>query len=972
MFDNVSDRLTARLLGHGQILELKSGVPVPVQGGDTTWLILEGKLDLFLAQKCEGEGLGARHHLMRVEPGDPVFGFEVPDDCPLRVIANHPAGCRILCLDQDQLRNADADGVDHAGPLIERWVEKLGSAISGKTGPRIFLELVPGETTASGDAPAVLLSMLGIIWIRSIEGDLRLLGDHRLAPLERAGFFPVSRRIWLSCSAHARLECFDTDRWREADPRWSGLARFQQQVLAYLVEEHQQREQRERARLATMAEADAAVLEGSLRRLASPEETQEPPEGEGGELALLVDSCRVVAQASGFALSSVVGRLELPKGIDPVRGLADAFRIRSRKVILRGRWWTEDGGAMVAFRPDNKGPVALLPGARGYQQYDPATRRRIAVSEKAAGALNPFAYVLYRPFPPKALSFHDLLTFGLRGCRADMATIVVMGLAAALMGALTPVLTGIIFDVVIPNAEKGTLAQLSAFLGISAVATVLFTITRGAAAVRLQSRMEMAIQTAVWDRLLALPVPFFRQYTSGDLARRSLGISQIRETLAGSALSAILTGIFSTVSCALMFYFSWRLALIATALVFSSFLVVTLSSWLEVGILRTTSELGGALAGMAVQFINGISRFRVTGTETRAFAVWAREAARHRLLAIQAQRISNRVSAFQSAFPVLAAAVVLGCAAWFMKSRVGYGLTTGEFLGFMAAFVQFSTGSLELSAALIAVLNVIPLYERAQPILRCLPEVEQRQADYRELMGNIHIQNVRFRYREDGPWVLRDFSLNISAGEFVAFVGRSGSGKSTLFRLLLGFETPASGAVYYDGQDLAKLDVQAVRRQIGTVLQSARLTVGSVFQNIVGEAPFTLNDAWEAARMAGLEEDLRAMPMGMYTMISEGGGGLSGGQRQRLLIARAIVNRPRVFYFDEATSALDNRTQAIVSRSLRTLNATRIVIAHRLSTVVDADRICVLDKGSVVQSGTYDELMRQEGLFAELAKRQMA
>jgi ATP-binding cassette subfamily C protein len=407
-------------------------------------------------------------------------------------------------------------------------------------------------------------------------------------------------------------------------------------------------------------------------------------------------------------------------------------------------------------------------------------------------------------------------------------------------------------------------------------------------------------------------------------------------------------------------------------LVFCSSLVFTFCGWLQVRILRDVSTLGGRIAGMTLQFINGIAKFRVAGTEARAFAVWAREFAKQRVLAMRARRISNLVSVFNSAFPVLAWTIIFYCASSLMKTPDTPMLTTGEFLAFMAAFVQFSTGALELSSALISVLNVIPLYERAKPILTSLPEVVPTQTVPPELTGSIDIHHVSFRYRDEGPLILRDLSLSISAGQFAAFVGPSGSGKSTLFRLLLSFETPRSGAIYFDGQDLSDLDVQAVRRQIGVVLQNARLMTGSIFRNIVGDGTLTIDDAWVAARLAGLEEDLKTMPMGMHTVVSEGGGGLSGGQRQRLLIARAIVHKPRIILFDEATSALDNRTQAIVSQSLKALNATRVVIAHRLSTVMRADRIHVLDKGSLVESGSYDELMAQGGLFAQMAKRQLS
>jgi ATP-binding cassette subfamily C protein len=264
------------------------------------------------------------------------------------------------------------------------------------------------------------------------------------------------------------------------------------------------------------------------------------------------------------------------------------------------------------------------------------------------------------------------------------------------------------------------------------------------------------------------------------------------------------------------------------------------------------------------------------------------------------------------------------------------------------------------------------MFERARPILETLPETSDAKGEPGGLTGNIEISHAFFRYRPDTPLVLRDLSLSVRPGEFVALVGASGCGKSTLFRLLLGFDRLDSGAIHFDGQDLAGMNPQAVRRQIGVVLQNGQLQTGDIFENIAGTRPLTIDDAWAAASLAGLEDDIRAMPMGMHTVISEGGGGLSGGQRQRLMIARAIASRPRILLFDEATSALDNLTQAIVSRSLEQLEATRIVIAHRLSTIVKADRIFVLEAGRVVQSGSYAELIAQEGLFAKLAQRQLA
>ncbi len=955
----------------GETLALHSGVPVSIEDPELVWVILEGKLDLYLVEMQNGEPSGARHHFIRVEPGNPVIGFSRPAGGAFGVIANPAVGSKVLRLHIAQLQNAAPESVL---PLIEKWIESVGSAIADRTPPKNFQILTPGSDVVVDAKPAAILPLAGVAWVRHRAGTSRLLGDNQMPATDPSRFFPVSRWAWLEASAPAQLECLDTREWLEADPRWLGLSHFQEQIYSYLVAQRRREEAKEKSRLGMVAEADTNVFEAALYKLAEPFQGEEKSLLESGSGAIdpLLQVCRMVCAAGGIQIPNLPRIQEFIKQRDPVSAFAQAARVRTRQVMLKGRWWEMESGPMVAFVDQDKRAVALLPARRGYHLYDPSTRASSVVNEEIAMQLQGFAYVFYRPFPPKALDLRDILSFGLRNCGADAATVLVMGIAAGLLGMVTPIFTGIIFDSVIPGAQRSTLAELAVFLVICALATALFTLTRSLATLRLQSKMESAIQAAVWDRLLALPVPFFRQFTSGDLARRSLGISQIREALTGSALASILTGMFSVTSCILMFYYSWRLALIATSLVICSFVVFTLCGWLQVRILREVSTLGGRISGMTLQFINGISKFRVAGTEARAFAVWAREFSRQRVLSMRARKISNLVQIFNSAFPVFAWVAIFYSASWLMKNAGESMLTTGEFLAFVAAFVQFSTGALELSSALISVLNVVPLYERAKPILTSLPEVVPTQTAPPELTGSIDLHHISFRYRHEGPLALRDLSFGVAAGQFAAVVGPSGSGKSTLFRLLLGFETPGSGAIYYDGQDLADLDVQAVRRQIGVVLQNARLSTGSIFRNIVGDGTLTIDDAWHAARLAGLEDDLKNMPMGMHTVVSEGGGGLSGGQRQRLLIARAIVHKPRIILFDEATSALDNRTQAIVSQSLKALNATRVVIAHRLSTVMRADCIFVLDKGSLVETGAYDELMSKGALFAQMAKRQLS
>jgi ATP-binding cassette subfamily C protein len=543
-----------------------------------------------------------------------------------------------------------------------------------------------------------------------------------------------------------------------------------------------------------------------------------------------------------------------------------------------------------------------------------------------------------------------------------------MGCAGGVLALITPVLTTTLFNNVIPTGDRGKLVLVALALLVSALVSALFQITQSVAILRLENRMDAALQAALWDRLLKLPVRFFRQYTAGDLAARALGISAIRQTLTGTTTAALLGVIFALFSFGLLFAYNASLALVATLLVLVIVGVTSFAGYLQIRQQRPLLAVQGQLSGTVLQFLTGIAKLRVAGAEERAFAIWARGFREQKRLAFIARGIANKLAVFNAASPVVTTLVIYAAVAWARPRSI----SAGTFLGFNAAFAQFLTAMLSMSAAAMAVLTIVPTYERLRPILQALPEDAAGKADPGQLRGGIEVGHVSFRYQPDGPLVLKDVSLQARAGEFVAIVGPSGSGKSTLLRLLLGFETPEAGSIYYDGQSLAGLNVQAVRRQIGVVLQNGKLMPGPIYKTIIGTSLLTLDDAWEAARLAGLKRDIERLPMGMHTVISEGGSTLSGGQRQRLMIARAVAGKPRVLLFDEATSALDSVTQDMVSTSLESLQATRIVIAHRLSTIMNADRIYVMVAGSVVQSGTYRELVDQPGPFADLVKRQLA
>jgi ATP-binding cassette subfamily C protein len=617
-------------------------------------------------------------------------------------------------------------------------------------------------------------------------------------------------------------------------------------------------------------------------------------------------------------------------------------------------------------------PVALLARKPGkYLLYDPTKRTRLDVDESVAALVQPQAQTFYRPFPEKSLTLWDLVKFSAKGALRDVWRILGMGVLGGILSIITPVATGILFDTIIPSEDRTQLATMVAALIVSAVCSTMFSLVQSLAQLRVEGRTAYYVQSAVWDRLLSLPVAFFRQFTAGDLANRSLGVDQIRQILSGAVVSTLLHLVFTVFSVALLFWYSIELAIVVLVLMVITSIFPVICVFVMVRYQRPLYDLAGKIQGLNLQFIAGIAKLRVNGAEKRAFYLWATQFAKQKELALKARRVSNMVATFSGMLPLLGTLVIF---TWMFITTDVYltHMSTGSFMAFISAMTTVVRSMTSTLMIIYPVMSIVPILARTKPILKEMPEVDTSKAHPGELTGLVDIGHVNFRYSPDGPLVAKDLSLQVGPGEFVALVGPSGSGRSTIFRLLLGFETPESGSIHFDGQDLSKLDVQAVRRQIGVVLQNGTLLAGSIFDNIVGASQLTLDDAWEAARMASVDEDIKAMPMGMHTVVGEGGAGLSGGQRQRILIARAIVRKPRIILFDEATSALDNKSQAIVSDSLASLSATRIVIAHRLTTIVNADRIYVVVAGEIVEKGTYEELMAKGGVFSELAKRQIA
>jgi ATP-binding cassette subfamily C protein len=959
----------------GEVFEPRSNRPFSIHQPDTAWLVHTGSLDLFLVDVVDGEPMGARYPLLRVEEGFAVFGMGQRAVGPI-VVAVATPGTQLSISPQHHLRDVRSQCTSNGFTLLDDWIVRLATSAATVAPPRHYVDLQPGQIHDVVNGSKPILSMNGVVWIQHLSGSSRFLDRPEIDPISNREYFPVSRQGWLQPAPQSRILPLTSADWHNSDPQWRGLQTFHDIVLQCFVVNRRRVEEADRTRRQSQVASDSRIVGAALHSLAAPLLDQETtvPDESAGTASPMLRACEAIGEALGVKIIAPVELRSQVALTDPMERIAAASGLRYRRVVLKGKWWINLSGPLLAFRESDRRPVALLPSSRARtatRLYDPVEGRSAPLTGELAMTLDGFAFTFYRPLPNRKLSLWDLLMFSVHDTRRELFSVVVMGICAGLLGMVVPIATAVIFDSIIPNAQRGQLVQIAVILTVLAIAASTFTLTRNFSMLRLEGKMGASLQAAIWDRVLRLPVSFYRKYTAGDLADRSLGIEYILRVLTGSVIFSILSGVFSIFSFFLLFYYSWRLALIASAIVLVSGVASTTSMYIQLRYQREVYRARGHISGMVLGFIDNIARLRVSGAEPRAFAAWAREFAKQKTLSVRARSISSSLAVFNSALPVISLAVIFASYTRLMGQAFSEALTTGAFLAFLASFVQFQSAILQLTSAAESALSIVPIHERAIPILETLPEVSEKNKHPGELHGAIEISHIQFRYQAEAPLVLRDVSFAVRPGEFAAIVGPSGSGKSSLFRLLLGFEKPESGAIYYDAQDLSGLDPQAVRQQMGVVIQNARVASGTILENIVGSTTLTVDDAWEAARGAGLTDDIAQMPMGMYTVVSEGGGNLSGGQRQRLLVARAIVRKPRIFLFDEATSALDNRTQAMVSRTLEALQSTRIVIAHRLSTIVNADRIFVMEKGVLVQTGSYRELADQEGLFRVLVKRQL-
>ncbi|MFE0205954.1 NHLP bacteriocin export ABC transporter permease/ATPase subunit [Streptomyces sp. NPDC058985] len=908
-----------------------------LEGPQVLWLVASGAVDLFAVDAGEQ---GHWHHLGRLEAGSVLLGpVAGPQHTlvarPLRDCVVHRIGLRELY----QPANTQTWSYDEYGnpQYVPPTTSPLEYALALGVGRGLTVLFQAPMATERATAP----TDDDVFWMQVPPGSVQygaLYGEEAAADLL------MDPALWQSLVDQQHRLLTTLDRWIEQ------LERTHETRTAAGI----------KAGEAVRAQADRTLLASIGKRSAG--------RTTAADADATYAACRLVAGAAGIALAEPAQNGTESERLDPVERVALASRVRTRGVRLEDGWWRDDVGPLVGHRTLSGAPVALLWRRGGYVAVHPGTGRETPVERANAGEFEPRAVMFYRPLPERRLSPLRLLRFCLQGTRRDLTGLLLAGLVTVALGALVPVATGKVLGEFVPKAQTGLIVQVCLAVMLSSVVAAAFMLMQNLTILRLEGRIEATLQPAVWDRLLRLPTKFFTERSTGELASAAMGISSIRRLLAGVGPTVAQSVTVGAMNLGLLLWYSVPMALAAIGM-----LVVVAGVFLALGLWqvrwqRRLVKLTNKLNNQAFQTLRGLPKLRVAAAENYAYAAWAERFAHSRELQQRAGRIKNLNAVLGAVYLPLCTLLMF----MLLAGPARGSMSAAEFLTFNASVTMLLTSVTQLTGSFVSAVAALPLFEEIRPVLDATPEVRTASTRPGPLSGGIEARRLSFRYTDDGPLVLDDVSFEVRPGEFVAVVGPSGCGKSTLLRLLIGFDRPLSGSVLYDGQDLAALDQSAVRRQCGVVLQHAQPFNGSILDVICGTEPYTPEEAMAAAAMAGLAEDIKRMPMGLHTIVS-GSGAVSGGQRQRLMIAQALIRRPRILFFDEATSALDNETQRTVIESTKALNATRIVIAHRLSTVLDADRVIVMEDGKVAQQGPPAQLLADTGgRLHELVRRQLA
>ena len=941
--------------------------PITLDEPAICWYVESGALDVFVAERHDGVEISQPTHMLRAEAGQLVFGVDAPD-ATLQLSAKGLPGSRLHRITFAELQqHLSAD--DLAGH-VETWITRFAGSIASRIEPRPNPDVALG-IEAGIDAPerSVLAARPShVAWVTG-DGSASVLylgtESTQLAPSRP---IPLTSDSWITVRESTRLTSHTTRDLCRRGQLVGALSEFHRVALSAEALNRQlglADQVNYQLEVAAHRRHDARSARRGLHSSLNA-----TPASRGESESALVSALRLIGRRERVDFRVPAAQAGNDAGSVTLQAVLDASMLRARKIKLspQDKWWRGDCGAMLAWRRSDGHPVALLPSSTGtYRAADPVTGQRHRLNSARAADLEEHAWFIYRPLPADTPARgRDLLRFAGFAAAADLARFAGISLLISTLTLVPALLLAFLMDWAIPARDRSALLLVVLGHVVLGLIVALLAVMQGTAMNRLQGRTGSRLTAALWDRVLDLPPEFFRDYTAGDLGVRINSIALLRSlvtrvatTVAGAAV----------VIPALPVLLSYSAPLAWTSLGFGvlSLVVMTLIGLRQLTPHRERNAIVRKLHGGLLQFINAISKLRVSGAEQSAYATWARNARDAHITTLSINRLDQHLIGYSTAMPALAAAALFTVTIWQGPERIGLAV----FVAVYAASASIYGAVSALGSSFKTMTLIVPTYEQVKPFLDAVPNKTPSESTLPTFNGELVLDHVSFRYSESAPLVLDDVSIHAAPGEFIAVVGESGSGKTSLMRIALGLETPTKGTVYYDGLEMTTM-APRIGRRIGVVTQDGALLPGSILDNIIGlGSDLSIDDAWRAARLAAVDRDIAAMPMGMHTLIGDNPTIFSGGQIQRIRIAAALARQPRMLFFDEATSHLDSMSQAHVMNSVAELALTRIVIAHRLSTIQSADKIHVLQAGRLVQTGTYRDLTDTSGPFLELVQRQI-
>ena len=959
----------------GTSVPCAGNLPVELDDPDSVWFIDRGAVNLFLVEFKDGVEQAAPQHLLSRESGWLLPGV-APDerenqgDTTLRLIAKGSPGTFLKRLPASLLSEVNPAEL---AEQIDTWLTAITDTLSRFANPlpRPTALAEPGLTRTFG--PCTLSVRRGVVWVSKSPHDAVLFMDivdqaelaEASAPHE--AMIPLTRTSWLNLFDEATLSGKSTETLALQGMLLPALASFH--VVAFTLERINRRlavvddVNLERARTTSRRTAEKAarqrlfnIYDLPIDRDASVEDTT------------LADALQIIGRHEGIDFKTPVrsGPSDSPVSLVDVL-CASGVRARRVRFKAEGDWWWGDSNALLAFRAEDGQPVALLPGKFGrYREIDPVSKRSVRLTADRASALGEEVWMFYRPLPSGNMKPADLLGIALHGSAADLVRLVITGLPYGLTKLIPALALGFVANEIRAGGNAETFYVVAVAVAGFGLLGALLRMLQSMSMMRLEGRSTSRIEAAFWDHLMRLPPSILHRHPAGDLAMTGMTFQNLRDGLQGVVADSLLSIIFLLPIFGVIFFYDATLGVIALAFSLASLLVTVVLGWHQISPYGRMISAARRVVGQLFQIVGGITKLRVENAEGSAFAIWARDYREQKRAEIEVGALEGHSRAFGAALPFLAGGVLL----FAVGDR---NIPVGDFLVVYTVLIVFQSAIARFGESFGTIAAMLPAFDQMRPLLAADPETEIEGDPVEYLGGDILFDRISFRYDPDGPLILDDVTIRARPGEFVAIAGESGAGKSTLFRLALGIDRPTAGAVYYDGRDLRHLNLKQVRQKIGAVPQSVGLHPQDLWDNLVSHHDVVSSEeVWTAVRVAEIEDEIKNMPMGMMTMVGTSGSVLSGGETQRVTIARSVIRNPPIMLFDEATNWLDNESQAQVMRNLTALTSTRVVIAHRLSTLEQADRIYVLQAGKVVQSGSFNELMEVDGVFRELVKRQIA